>query len=296
MLDAFEASLIDALADAVAGAPPVGQPRIGVLARAGAAIPPDSDVTVSATLLKADADAELGDDGEIAHRVQGEWRLRPEVWLTGELALALAAVDGSATERRRNLLRASDRLLLAMDPEAMRQGRALNGSALGFRLTALRFLRLQQAAEPADPTRLTLLYSWRGRFWPVADEVVGPPIRTPLSRIVVLPLTRPEMLRVRAGSGPASLQIHANLSVLRGAQALLLARIAGVAPGVLAGSGAPAPEGFVASTPDANGHFPLTYAPPAVADAPFSARVELRLGAGDRNLLLDSIAVEVVPA
>jgi hypothetical protein len=232
----------------------------------------------------------------VAHRVSGEWRLRPEIWLTGELALTLAAVSGEPADRRQNLLRATDRLLVAMDPAAMRRGEALDGEALGFRLTALRLLRIAPVDEAGDPTRLALHYGWRGRFWPVQPDVTGPPIATPLTRIAVLPLMRPERLSVRAGSGPASLDVRGNLSALGGAEALLLARIAGVAPGVLTGSGAAAPEGFVASVPDADGRFPLSYAPPDAVGGPVRAVVELRLGSGERTLLLDSIAVDVMPA
>ncbi len=296
MLDAFEAALIDALADAVGGAVPAGQPRIAVLPRAGAAVPANRAVALSVQLAAAAADPEFGDDAEVAHRVSGEWRLRPEIWLTGEVSLSLAAVTGEPADRRRNLLRAADRLLVAMDPAAMRRGEALDGEALGFRLTALRLLRLAPVDEAADPTRLVLHYAWRGRFWPVQPEVTGPPIATPLTRIAVLPLMRPERMTVRAGSGPASLDVRGNLSALGGAEALLLARIAGVAPGVLTGSGAAAPEGFVGSVADAEGRFALRYAPPDAVDGPLRAVVELRLGSGERTLLLGSIAIDVVPA
>jgi hypothetical protein len=296
VLDAFEAALIDALADAVGGAAPAGQPRIAVLPRAGAPVPAGRPVSLSVTLASAAPDPEFGDDSEVALRVSGEWQLRPEIWLNGELTLALAAVSGDPVDSRRNLLRAVDRVLVAMDPATMRRGEALDGEALGFRLTALRLLRLASDDKLADPARLMLHYAWRGRFWPVRPEVAGDPIATPLTRIAVLPLVRPERLTVRAGSGPASLEVRGNLSALGGAEALLLARIAGVAPGTLTGSGAAAPEGFVASAPDAEGRFPLSYAPPDAVDGPVRAVVELRLGAGERTLLLDSLPVDVVPA
>lgn len=297
MLDAFEAALIDFLADAVAGAPTAGQPRIGVLARAGATPDADSAVTLSATLGPAVTDPEFGDDAEVAHRVAGEWQLRPEIWLTGELALSLAAVTGDAADRRRALLRATDRLLVVMDQTAMRRGEALDGEAAGFRLTALRFLRLQPEVESlSDPTRVSLAYAWRGRFWPTRPIVEGDPIRTPVGRIAVLPLIRPEKLTVRAGSGPASLDVRGNLSALGGEKAVLLARLAGVAPGVLAGTEANPPDGFVASIADADGRFALTYAPPGAVTVPLRALVELRLGSGSRSLLLDTIAIDVVPA
>ena len=296
MLDALEAALIDALADAVGGPALAGQPRIAVLPRAGAAVPANRAVSLAVALGAASADPEFGDDAEVAHRVAGEWRLRPEIWLTGEVSLGLAAVTGEPADRRRNLLRAVDRLLVAMDPAVMRRGEALDGDALGFRLTGLRFLRMAPADAAVDPTRLTLHYAWRGRVWPVQPDVAGAPIATPLTRIAVLPLMRPERLTVRAGSGPASLDVRGNLSALGGAEAVLLARLAGVAPGVLAGTGAPAPDGFVGSVADAEGRFALSYAPPDAVAGPLRAVVELRLGSGERTLLLDSIAVDVVPA
>ena len=299
MLNAFEARLIELLADAFAGPTSAGEPRVGVRSRAGGPDPQNAEVALTVALGNASPWTDFGDDAEVARRVNEVWLLRPEVPLTGEVSIVLGALGGDPVQCRTQLLQALDRLLVVLDAEALRRGRALDPAVdQGFAISAFRLQHIEtDIAGTPDPARLRLVYGYEGRFWPVRPDVEGGAITELPTRIAILPLSIPERTVVRAGTGPAALSVRGDLRAMRGAAPVLLARLRGLAPGTLAGSGAAAPEGFVASLPRPDGLFPLSYAPPAAVAATVRVDIELSLGSPEGvTVVLDDLSLEVVPA
>ena len=299
MLNAFEERLIALLADAFAGPPPAGTPRVRLRPRAGGAEPANTDVALSVALGDASPWTDFGDDAEVARRVDNVWLLRPEVPLSGEVSIELEALTGDSVERRTRLMQAIDRLLIALDGEDVRRGKDFEQPAdQGFSISAFRLLRLETKLDDTpDPTRARLVYGYEGRFWPVRPDVEGDAITDLPTRTAILPLRVPNATVVRAGSGPAVIPVRGDLRALDGALPVMLARLRGLAPGTLAGSGAPAPEGFVASVAEADGSFPLSYAPPAAVASPVRVEIELSLGSPDgTSVVLDELSLEVIPA
>lgn len=298
MLNAFEERLIDLLADAVSGSPPQGQPRIEVLARVGAAAAAATDVAVSAQLGEATGWSDFGDDGQVARKIEAGWRLRTEIPLNGEVAVSLVAQSGTPVERRARLLNALDRMLVVLDAEALRHGTGFDpGQDRGFAISGFRLLRVDANNDkPPDPTRMTLVYGYQGRFWPVVAEVEGPQIRTLPTRFAILPLAVPERLSTRAGNGALAIDIRADLRGLEGGSPVLMAKLRGLAPGVLEGTGLPAPQGFVGSAADTSGRFPLSYRPPAAVAGPIDVGIQLSLASSaGATVVLDDLTVKVLP-
>ena len=299
MLNAFEGRLIELLADAFAGPPPTGEPRVRVRPRAGGAEPQGTDVALTIALGNASPWTDFGDDAEVARRVNNVWLLRPEVPLTGEISITLEALTGDPVERRTRLMQALDGLLIVLDTEALRRGRAFDPPVdQGFAISAFRLQRLEtDIADTPDPTRLRLVYGYEGRFWQVRPDVAGGAITHLPTRMAILPLSIPEHTVVRAGTGPAALPVRGDLRAMDGATPVLLARLRGLGPGTLTGSGAAAPEGFVASQARPDGLFPLSYAPPAAVASPVRVDIELSLGSPEgTSVVLDELSVQVVPA
>jgi hypothetical protein len=299
VLTAFEQQLITVLTEGFVGPPPAGEPRVSVLTSAGEAPGANVDVVISADLRQARVWPDFGDDSLVERREGDVWRLRTELALEGDASILLAAVTGTPTEQRTRLLQALDRLLVALDPPDVRQGRAFATDAdEGFALEAFRFVRLDpDPANAPDPARVRVTYAWKGRFWPVRVDPEGPAISRIPTRIAVLPMRLPDRLVVRAGSGANPVPVRIDLRAHAGAAPRLFARIKGLGPGQLVGSGAAAADGFVGSEAGADGVFPLTYAPPGAVASRTQLAIEFSLGSpAGRTVLLDELQIEVVPA
>jgi hypothetical protein len=295
MLDALETRLADLLADALSGGaqPPVVARRRPGLPEAGSEV-----AAVLVRVLTAEASERFDDDALEVLRRPGEMGLRPVLRLAGEVEVEVAVAADLATDRRVAVMRALDRVLLALHAEAVRTGAAfLTGEDLGFALDAFRLRRLggPEGDEP-DVGRLRAIYGYAGRFWPVEAPAEGELIESVPTRVAVLPFGLPEGLTVRAGGGDLEIPLRVDLRAGSGAPAVLVARLGGASPpGSLVGSAAPELPDHVAY-PVTDGACRIVYRPPDALDAAERARVELVLAhPGRRTVRLAELRVEVLP-
>ncbi len=292
MLEAFEARLADLLADALAGIAGLAVPRRGP----PAAIPA-AGVAPFVQVVHAETEPVLGDDAPVTRRIAGSLRLRTVLVLHGEVRVSLVAAAAVAQPAR---LAALDTVLVALQDESVRQGRAFDDDTdQGFELRGFRFLR---AAPGAGPTPLSvatweLVFAYEGDFWPVRPEPEGPAITAIPQRLVPLPLVVPEVLSARAGGADVTIPLQLDLRTIGGAAPRVVARLRGAAPpGVLLGDAAGAPPGFVSVPVDANGIAALDYRPPAALAAPTRVRIAASLAGEDRpTVALTELVIQVTP-
>lgn len=291
MLEAFEARLTDLLADALAGVAGLAVPR-----RGRAAIPP-AGVAPFIQVIRAETEPLLGDDAPVTRRIGGSLRLRTVLVLHGEVRISLVAADALAQPAR---LAALDTVLVALQDESVRQGRAFDdGTDQGFELRGFRFLRADPGTDPTLLSAATweLAFAYEGDFWPVRPEPEGPAITSIPRRLVPLPVAVPERLSARAGGADLTIPLQLDLRTAGGAAPRVVARLRGAAPpGTLLGDAAGAPPGFVSVPVNASGIAALDYRPPAVLAAPARVRIAASLAGEDQpTVALADLVIEVTP-
>jgi hypothetical protein len=292
VLEAFEARLADLLADALAGTAGLAVPSRG---------PPDAipaaDVAPFVQVIRAETEPVLGDDAPVTRRVAGSLRLRTVLVLHGEVRVSLVAANDVAQPAR---LAALDTVLVALQDESVRQGRAFDDDTdQGFELRGFRFLRAAPAggSTPLSAATWELVFAYEGDFWPVRPEPEGPAITTIPRRLVPLPVAVPEVLSARAGGADVTIPLQLDLRTIGGAAPRVVARLRGAAPpGTLLGDAAGAPPGFVSVPVDADGIAELDYRPPAVLAAPTRVRIAASLAGEDRpTVALAELVIQVMP-
>ena len=96
--------------------------------------------------------------------------------LHGDVRISLVAANSVAQPSR---LAALDTVLVALQDESVRQGRAFDdGTDQGFELRGFRFLRTAPGADPTPLSAATweLVFAYEGDFWPIRPEPEGPAI------------------------------------------------------------------------------------------------------------------------
>lgn len=286
MLDAFEARLIEVLAEGLTGTPALA----GIArARDGLTAPTGATVQLRVRLLDARPQAAVGDDERARLRRGGGWQRRIEMQLEGEVELVFRIGQAGPPERpqqRERLVRVVDRALVVLADEAIRSGQAFRGDAdLGFELDGFRLVALEAPRAPADAAdeirQMTVRCGWAGRFWPVGEEQAGAAIREMPVRQVVLPIGLPEGLRVKAGA-ERDIVLTIELDTLRigGAplpEPAIVARLLGASPGELVGAAEPGAPGWVRflADPQQRTRFVVRYRAPAQVSGKAEARITL---------------------
>jgi hypothetical protein len=288
MLDAFEARLADLVADELSGVAAlqlVTRPRSDF---AAAAADPER-VAMIVHVLAATADLTMGDDAREKRGPRGQYQLRTTLRLKGEVAVDAVISTTGGTDivaRRQILMQVFDRLLVALQSDAVRSGRAFRTDTdLGFDLDGFRLARIDVREEstggfgvPASFDGVRATYDFVGRFWPVETPIEGDHIVALPTRIAVLPAAVPERIAAMAGGPDVSIRVGLDLRAFNGATARVLARLRGASPpGSLIGDTTNVPAGWVAFTPGSDGVVNIVYHPPAALTAPARVRVATAL-------------------
>lgn len=298
MLDAFEIRTTDLLADVLAGAP-----GLGPVGRFGSVSEPSAGETgIALRVVSATANTRVGDDQRERLGPRGDIRLRPVLFLEGEMELVLTLAPPpppQASTTRALLIGMLDRVLLALHGEATRSGRAfLTADDLGFELDGFRLSRVGPVPEAEeDPLRVALIYGFSGRFWPVETPAEGGLIETIPTRLAVMPVEVPGRVMVQAGAADIVVPIRLDLTTSGSASGAVAARLAGASPpGALISDGTDAPSGYQGFAVAVDGSVAIVYRPPGAVASRTDVRIETALANEDGPTInLPDLSVEVLP-
>ena len=308
MLDEFELRLADLIADELAGVQAL-QLVTRTRSDLGTVVTEPDGVAIIVHTLNADSSRIMGDDALERRGTKGQYRLRTTLRLSGQVAadIAIRTEGGNDLDQRRSrLVQILDALLVALQDETVRNGRAfLTDTDQGFELDGFRLATVAELTPAASAFTLPegfgairATYDFSGRFWPVQPEAEGDAITALPTRIAVMPVLAPERLSATAGAADLTVPLQLDLRLLNGATGRVLGRLKGASPpGSLQGDNAGVPAGWTAFAYDPNGTVSVVYRPPGALGAPARVQVSLALSREGRpSIPLGEFAIQVRPA